>query len=299
MPGAFLRFEENIQSLFKTSASEAGENGKPNFFLSGYQGEDKYHTAGNFMSYGYDFRSKYRGWMMGTRWPMITDTQQTAALSLGINKGTLSLTPSAQDGVSNGHFETWGLNGLLNWHQLNGLMLDIPFGYSHFKGNISTDLRGEVASPKAKSWHIGMDIGWGYQYGAHRITPVVGMLYQNLDIKHFQDSDGAKVRYQMHPAPQFSTGVKYGYQYANLLNIGSELRLIHRAHKNNDVIIGDETEEAYFASGQGGDSMQLKGHAGFQLSPNIELTSQLQYQKRLRKEGVDDWSILGGVNVTF
>ncbi|WP_034945743.1 S6 family peptidase [Erwinia oleae] len=295
MPTAFLRVDEEINSLFN-DAAKADDAG---FFLSGYRGGDRYHSAGSFNNYGYDFSSHYSGWLMGSRWQTYAGEQQKLAFSAGVSKGSLSLTPNARDGNSKATFNTLSLNTQLTWQHNNGLMLNVPLGYSRFKGNVTTDLRGGVASPTAQIWHAGAEIGRRMQQGRHRFTPVAGLLWQHLAIDRFRDKDAAQVSYKIAHNPIYSAGMEYTFDYENQLNVGSEIHLLHRPGKANQAVIGDGLQHARFDSGRGGDSAQFKTHLAYQLHPNVALNGQLQYQKRLQKEGMDDWGIHSGIKVSF
>ncbi|QHM69821.1 S6 family peptidase [Mixta intestinalis] len=299
MPTAFLRYAENIQSLMSSSVAASASG----FFLSGYKGNDDYHSPGSFSNYGYDFDSRYHGWLMGGRWQIIDDSQQSATFSLGVAKGQLKLTPRARDGSSQGQFDTLSLNGLLSWENEKGFNLSLPLGYHRYHGSVSTTLRGKVASPRANGWHLGLEAGKTWLAGSHQLTPLAGIRYQRLSLDTFTDNDDALVSWKMHSMPQFFTGMKYQYQldFAQYgqLRLGSDLRLIHRPGHANETIISDGVQPAVFASGQGGDSLQISTDIGLRLKENLEVTSKLQHQRRLSKEGMEDWGIIGGVNVTF
>lgn len=286
-----------MQSLFTASAKESGSW----FFLTGYGGKGSYHTANDFTHYGYNYDSKYNGWMMGARWEAIANEQQKLAMKIGVSKGTLSLTPQARDGVSNGKFDTWNINSVLSWQHANGLTLDLPLGYSHFNGDVFSEMRGRVASPSAKIWHVGIEGSKAWRFNRHQIAPIAGIAWQHLKIDSFQDSDNARVSYKMHREPRYFGGVKYEYSpdLNGPLRIGGEFRLVHRPGKANQTIVGDGVHNASFDSGQGGNSSQFKAHAAVTLAKNVELSSQLQYQRRLQQEGMDDYGITGSVKVMF
>lgn len=295
---AFLSFEENMLSLFKTHERD----GSP-FFVSGYKGSDRYHTAEDFRHYGYNFHSQYSGWMMGTRRTLVNTAQQIATLGLGVAWGELSMQPQARDGVSSSRFDTLNLSSLLTWQHGNGIRLSAPLGYTHFRGEVSTAMRGHVASPTAYSWHAGLEAEKNWQVGNHRFGPVAGLLYQHLHIHRLQDSDNASVTWQMQRTPLYSLGAAWRYQgYPSLvkqLNLGGSLRYIQRASHANQTRIGHGADGAAFRSGQGGNSLQLAAEMALKVTNNVKLTTQLQHQRRTEKEGINDWGMTGGMTVTF
>ncbi|ORM74207.1 hypothetical protein HA48_05675 [Pantoea wallisii] len=295
LPAALNSMTENLRSLFISSAQQAGRDGRPDLFVSRYTGDDRYHSAGGFMDYGYDFHSRYRGWTLGTRWPV----SQQFAVSGAVHKGTLNMKPDARDGISQSHINTLTVNAMLNWQQPAGLQLAVPMGISHYRGSVSTDLRGKVADINGKAGEIGVDSGWRWQLGSHALTPVAGINAQWLSIKDFTDSDGARVSYSTRPAMQLSAGIKYDFTPLNALKLGSEARYVQRDATRHHVAIGDGEQASYFTTGRSGNSVQLSGYAGWQMLDNVELNTQVQGQQRLTHEGISDWNLQAGVKISF
>jgi len=295
LPAALNSMTENLRSLFISSAQQAGSDGRPDLFVSRYTGDDRYHSAGGFMDYGYDFHSRYRGWTLGTRWPV----SQQFAVSGAVHKGTLNMKPDARDGISQSHINTLTVNAMLNWQQPAGLQLAVPMGISHYRGSVSTDLRGKVADINGKAGEIGVDSGWRWQLGSHALTPVAGINAQWLSIKDFTDSDGARVSYSTRPAMQLSAGIQYDFTPLNALKLGSEARYVQRDATRHRVAIGDGEQASYFTTGRSGNSVQLSGYAGWQMLDNVELNTQVQGQQRLTHEGISDWNLQAGVKISF
>ncbi|MEQ4531479.1 MAG: hypothetical protein ABN478_09290 [Mixta sp.] len=75
--------------------------------------------------------------------------------------------------------------------------------------------------------------------------------------------------------------------------------LLIASQRQKQTLIGDGIQQAAFRAGQGGDSVQLTADVGLNLTDNLKLTGQLQYQRRVRREGIDDWGINGGMEFTF
>ncbi|WP_333617607.1 autotransporter outer membrane beta-barrel domain-containing protein, partial [Mixta calida] len=298
LPTAFLSFEENLLSLFKAQARDDSS-----FFAFCYKGSDRYHTRENFQRYGYNFHSQYHGWMLGTQRTLLDREQQRANLSVGVAWGKLSMVPQARDGVSNSQFDTLSLFSQLTWQHDSGLTLSAPFGYTHFRGKVNTDMRGRVASPTASSWHLGLDAEKTWQLGNHRVGPVAGLLYQHLQINSLRDSDNANVSWQMQRTPLYSLGAAWRYQCERCptqqASLGGSLRYVHRSSHTNKTRVGDSTNHATFNSGKGGNGIQLAADMALNVADNVKLTGQLQHQRRTEKEGINDWGITGGIKVTF
>ncbi len=293
LPAAFRHFSDSLQDMFSDSVRAPGQG----LFIYGYHSEDRYHSAGGFSDYGYDFTGKSNGWMLGSRWQLAANDQKFS-VALAVSKGSLSVKPSAADGISRSSFDTLGVHSLLRWLHPEGWWLETPVSYTRFRGNVSTDLRGQVASPKAGSWLAGLDVGKRWQFGVHSISPLFGVRWQQQNIQAFTDEDQAQVRYRMQNTPDISTGAGYRLDLG-ALTVGADIRITHRPGDAPQLIINDGQTAARFSAGRGGDSMQLKTDASLYLTPQTRLTTRLQYQKRLEKEGIDDWNILGGLEVSF
>lgn len=64
-------------------------------------------------------------------------------------------------------------------------------------------------------------------------------------------------------------------------------------------MISDGINSSHFSAGRGGSSLQLNSDASYALTPDVRLTSRMQYQKRLKKEGIDDWNVVSGLEISF
>ncbi|GAA0470692.1 S6 family peptidase [Tatumella punctata] len=294
LPSALGNFSSAIQEMLSDSVRVQDRA----IFAYGYHSEERYHTAGDFARYGYNFTSKSNGWMLGGRWQLAVSPWQQITVGAGVSKGSLSVKPSAADGDSRTAFDTLSINSLLRWQHRAGWWLEMPAGYTRFSGTVHTGLRGGVASPKAGSWTAGLDAGKRWQSATQSITPLLGIRWQYLNIRPFSDEDQAQVRYRIQRNPDFSAGAGYRLDLGNL-TAGVDLRLIHRPGGGSQAIISDGLTSSSFSAGRGGDSVQLKTRAALRLTENTTLTTGMQYQTRLQKEGIDDWNILSGLEVSF
>ena len=294
LPGAFSRLSEDLQQMFSDSVRDP----RSAFFVYGYHSNERYHSAGNFTNYGYDSTAKSNGWMMGSRWSSPEAREQQLTFGLAVSKGSLSVKPSAADGDSRSSADTLSINTLLRWQNDNGWQLEIPLAYTRFRSHVSTGLRGDVATPVASSWLTGIEAGKGWQYGHHRLTPQLGMHWQQLRIRSFTDEDNARVSYEMQHTPDFRVGVNYRMTLGRV-SLGADARVILRPGAARQVVISDGQTQSLFSAGRGGNSLQLNTDAAISITDNLRMTTRVQYQKRLEREGIDDWNILSGMEFTF
>lgn len=292
LPGTLFSVSDNLQVSFIQHAQLAGKDDRPNLFISGYQVQEHYQGK----TPRENSESRYRGWQMGARWTLTGNEQRQLALSLGINKGELTLVPKTEDGRSSSRFDTQGVNAMLSWQQPAGLQLAVPLGVNHYRGRISTDKSGEVAQMQAIGGNIGLDGGWRWSHGAHAFTPVAGVMAQWLNIDDIRDQDGVHARYQQQTQRQLSGGFKYDFMPTDMLALGMEVRYVDRANSAGSVNLGNEGE---FSTARSGNSLRYSGYIDWQLTENLSLNSQLKKQQRLGHEGVSNWQAQLGVQIAF
>ncbi|MBT0725082.1 autotransporter domain-containing protein [Rosenbergiella sp. S61] len=299
LPAMMLNFNRTLTGLIADTVNDSHSH----FFITGYEGGDHFHAKGGFSDYGYNFTSKYQGWLMGGRWHSDPDSRQRVSASIVAHRGNLSMKPQAVDGLSRSYFSTQGITGLASWQDEQGWQLTTQLGYTRIKGAVTTDLRGNVASPHATLIHAGVELGKAWEWENQRLIPLLAVEYQHLAIKAFTDSDGAKVSYAPHNAPDVRPTLRYQWQ----LNTHSypkvafthELGWRLTTRKNAQTTIRGGGDESTFTSGRGGDHLLMKSGADLQLTKHITLTTQAQYQQRLQREGVNDWAVTGGMKITF
>lgn len=292
LPGTLFSVGEHLQNVFIQDARLAGKDGRPNLFVSGYQVQEHYQGR----TQREKSESRYYGWQLGAKWRLAGDEQAHLSLSLGINKGQLTLVPQAEDGRSSSRFDTQGINAMLSWQQPAGLQLAVPLGVSQYRGRISTDKSGEVALMQAIGGNIGLDGGWRWSHGSHAFTPVAGMNAQWLNIDDIHDEDGLHASYQQQKQLQFSSGIQYDFAPIDSLRLGMEVRYVERANGAGSVKVSREGD---FNTARSGNSLRYSGYMDWQLTDNVSLNSQLKKQQRLGHEGISNWQAQLGVQIAF
>ena len=302
LPSALFRAEEQLAMLFKESALDSAKEGHSRFFLFGYRGDDNYRSANSFMQYGYNYKSQYKGWMMGTTLAAWHNDRQSLSLSAAWSKGDLSFKPSAADGVSQGNVDTNALNMMLSWHY-EDYYLNLLSGYGWSKGTISTQLRGTAASPNVKQFFGEAEVGKYIQSGAHRFRPYTGYRQQQMRVANFTDIDRAQVSYQQQRREAWIGGLAYDYTLPagklGTLRLGTDVNLALRPNNQGKVVIGNGQSSNDFRTGNGGNSLNIKTEGRLEINKDIALTTQVRHQRKLQQEGANDWLFAGGVNISF
>ncbi len=302
LPSAMFRVEEQRTSLFKESALDAAREGNVGVFLFGYRGDETYQSGNDFIRYGYNYKSRYKGWMMGASLASWQNERQSLHFSGAWSKGDMSFTPSAADGYSQGNFHSNALNLMLSWHYDN-YFLNLLSGYGWSKGNISTHLRGKVASPRVKQMLGEIEGGKAFDLGAHQVRPYAGYRHQQMQVRRFTDVDNAQVSYQQQRRKAWVTGLAYDYTLPigalGTLRLGSDVSLATRPSGQGKVTVGDDRQSNAFHTGNGGNSLNIKTQGRLAINKAIALTTQVRHQRKLQQEGANDWLFAGGVDISF
>lgn len=302
LPSAMFRVEEQRTSLFKESALDAAREGNSGFFLFGYRGDEKYQSGNDFIQYGYNYKSRYKGWMMGANFASWQNERQSLHFSGAWSKGDITFTPSAADGYSQGNFHSNALNLMLSW-QYDNYYLNLLSGYGWSKGDISTDLRGKVASPRVKQIFGEIEGGKSFDFGAHQLRPYAGYRHQQMRINSFTDVDNAQVSYQQQRREAWIAGLAYDYTLPIItlgkLRLGSDISLATRPSGRGKVTIGDGQQNNAFQTANAGSSLNIKTQGRLEINKDIALTTQVRHQRKLQQEGANDWLFAGGVNISF
>jgi len=151
------------------------------------------------------------------------------------------------------------ITGLTRWQNEQGWQLTTQLGYTRIKGAVTTDLRGNVASPHTTLIYAGVELGKVWQGENQRLIPLLAVDYQHLSIKHFTDSDGTKVSYAVHNAPDIRHTLRYQWQ-ANTHSTPQVLFTYELAwrittRKNAQTTISGDGGKTIFHSGRGGDHL--------------------------------------------
>ncbi|MGV8924412.1 MAG: hypothetical protein ACOH2G_01850, partial [Ewingella sp.] len=302
LPSALFRAEEQRTMLFKESALDASLEGHSSFFLFGYRGEENYQSGNDFMQYGYNYKSRYKGWMMGANLASWQDDVQSLSVSGAFSKGDTTFTPYAVDGDSQGSFNSNAVNLMVSWHY-EDYYLNLLSGYGWSKGDITTNLRGKVASPNVKQTFAEIEGGKNLHFGAHRLRPYAGYRHQQMHVKSFTDVDDTRINYQQQRREAWVGGLAYDYTLPvnrlGTLRLGTDVNLAMRPSGQGKVTIGDDQQSDTFRTGNGGDNLNIKTEAKLELSENIALTTQIRHQRKLQQEGANDWLFAGGINLHF
>jgi outer membrane autotransporter protein len=266
-------------------------------------GNAKYKSDLGFKQYGYDFDQQTHALQVGGSILGWSGDNSSIRAGWALDKGTTRVTPKAADGSSRAKYDANGVSAWLTWQQDNGFYVDAIVGGQRYKGTVSTDLRGaDVAKVKANGWTASVETGYPITLGkGWAIEPQAQLKRQSLSFREINDADGLTTRI----AP---TGQTIGRLGARLTKSDDAK---FAPYLRADVIrtIGGRakvtsTSEAWnmqetFAGGRVGTSWRAGAGATSQLTKNLSLYGEADYQKGTGNSGFRGWAGTMGVRYNF
>ena len=149
-----------------------------------------------FQRYAVDYTRSDRGLQVAGDLPAWSSGTTTMRAGLGFSTGSTRIAPRSIDGVSSaradarGVVATYVLNTEAGWHA------NASYGYTHYRIDVNTPLRGEVLG-RFRANANEASIGGGFRWDpVKRLTlePMASLLWQRLRFVSAQDRDGLLVR---------------------------------------------------------------------------------------------------------
>ncbi|MGY4565539.1 hypothetical protein ACVWZ0_002945 [Erwinia sp. TECH1] len=78
-----------------------------------------------------------------------------------------------------------------------------------------------------------------------------------------------------------------------------DMHWLHRPAGQGKVTVSDGHNRDAFRTGNGGDALAVQAEARLAVTDNVTFSTRLNHQRRLQREGANDWLLAGGVTVNF
>ncbi|WP_144754202.1 MULTISPECIES: autotransporter family protein [Bartonella] len=286
----------------RTTAFDTKDHKNRGIFLSTYGNKmtlSSHHTP---LQYGYGADLQYTALQAGMTLATLEDQNVITNFGLLGTYGKLAFTPKDMKGADKTTLDKWSLAAYGNLNHDNGIYINALFSYGMLKGNIKTALRGDAAELNNKN-----TLGASATIGQRLVTSAPGLvfepqaqfIYQHLMLGTLKDVDNLEV--------------KFGNPHQWLVRVGGRLtqtmlpaakdRVVSFYGKvnvmkafadNNTVQIGDT-----FHLDTMGTSLEGGLGVNAQLSKNIALHADVNYQHKLQKAGVSGVNVSGGMRYRF
>ncbi|WP_375649760.1 autotransporter outer membrane beta-barrel domain-containing protein [Bartonella sp. OT172YNZD] len=275
---------------------------KKGVFLSTYGNKVTLSSSRSPLEYGYGADVRYAAIQAGMTLATLENQNMTANLGLLGTYGKLAFTPKDMEGSDESILDKWSFTAYGNLHHDNGLYVNALFSYSIFNGHITTALIGNTTElNNTDTLNISATVGQKLATGVEGVSfeSQVQLIYQHIAFGTLSDIDG------------FQVNIKTPHQW--LVRIGGHLtktmlsiekdRVLSFYGKLNVIKAFGETRTIDVIESFHIDSMgsSLEGGLGInvQLSKNIALHADVNYQHKLQKAGISGINFSGGMRYRF
>ncbi|PIT68985.1 autotransporter outer membrane beta-barrel domain-containing protein [Bartonella tribocorum] len=275
---------------------------KRGIFLSTYGNKVTLSSNRSPLEYGYGADVRYAALQTGMTLATLEKQNITANFGLLGTYGKIAFTPKDMEGSDKSIVDKWSFTAYGNLHHDNGLYVNALFSYGIFNGHITTALIGNTAELKnTDTLNISATVGQKLATSVEGLAfePQAQLIYQHIAFGTLSDIDG------------FQVDIKSPHQW--LVRIGGRLTKTMLPVENDRVlsVYGKLNVIKAFAEKGTIDIVEsfhldsigssLEGGLGInaQLSKNIALHADVNYQHKLQKAGFSGINFSGGMRYRF
>ncbi|WP_273719008.1 MULTISPECIES: autotransporter outer membrane beta-barrel domain-containing protein [Bartonella] len=275
---------------------------KKGIFLSTYGNKVTLSSSRSPLEYGYGADVCYAALQAGMALATLENQSLTANFGLLGTYGKLAFTPKDMEGSDKSILDKWSFTVYGNLHHDNGLYVNASLSYGILNGHITTALIGNTAElNNTDILNISATVGQKLATGVEGLSfePQAQLIYQHIAFGTLSDID------------DFQVNIKTPHQW--LVHIGGRLTKTILPIENDRVLSFYGKLNVIKAFGEKStidiiepfrlDSMgsSLEGGLGInaQLSKNIALHADVNYQHRLQKAGFSGINFSGGMRYRF
>lgn len=161
-----------------------------------FGGNAMYRSDLPFQGYAVDYTRSDRGLQVAGDLLAWSSGATTMRAGLGLSTGSMRVAPRAIDGVSRAKADARGVAATYVLNTGGGWHANVSYGYTHYRIDVNTPLRGEVLGRFRANAHEA-SVGGGFRWDpVERFTlePAASLLWQRLRFVSATDRDGLLVR---------------------------------------------------------------------------------------------------------
>lgn len=261
---------------------------KQGFYVLQQYDKRRYESDLSFSNYGYDFDSKQHSTLFGGYIPLTAQTE----LHGGIGFSRQKVTPKAADGVSETRYKTTSLLFALQ-HKWDNWRLSGGVGVHFHRGDVSA----AGASGKIKGTQYQVDTELGYQIGDEqfRITPTVGLSYQQLHV-NIDDRSMSSLSIEQDKRRVLTPSLG-AYAEWNQARFQWKLGAFyeHNQDSGKDLYVGAER----FLTGKLGNAVVVKASGDIALTPQLSFGVQLNHRHGVSNAKLKQTEVAGKLEYRF
>ncbi|WP_455479134.1 autotransporter outer membrane beta-barrel domain-containing protein [Bartonella sp. B23] len=294
--------QNTLLDTMQTKSLETKNNKNKGIFLSTYGNKITLSSSRSPLQYGYGADIHYAALQAGVMLAALEDKNITTNFGLLGTYGKLAFTPKNMEGADKSTLDKWSLAAYGSVHHNSGIYVNALFSYGALKGNITTAPRGNTAKlDGTNTFSASTTIGQKLTTHAKGLIfePQMQFMYQRLMFDTLSDIDGFDV--DMNTPHQWLVRVG-GRLTQNVsttkeggaVSLYGKLNVVRVFGDNGTIRIGDT-----FHLDSAEDSIEGGVGVNAQLSQNIILHADVNYQQKLQKAGVSGMYLSGGVRYRF
>ncbi|WP_455465760.1 autotransporter family protein [Bartonella sp. B39] len=294
--------QNTLLDTMQTKALETKGNKNKGIFLSTYGNKVTLSSSRSPLQYGYGADIHYGALQAGVILAALEDQNITTNLGLLGTYGKLAFTPKDMEGADKSTLDKWSLAAYGSIRHNSGIYVNALFSYGALKGNITTAPRGNTAKLyDTNTFSASTTIGQKLTTSAKGLIfePQVQLIYQRLMLGTFSDIDGFDANMGTPHQWLVRVGGRLTQNISTMkegsaVSLYGKLNVIRAFGDNGTIKIGDT-----FHLDSMGDSVEGGLGVNAQLSQNIVLHADVNYQQKLQKSGVSGMYISGGMRCRF
>ncbi|WP_208434141.1 autotransporter outer membrane beta-barrel domain-containing protein [Bartonella taylorii] len=292
-----------LLSSMRTYALGKNKEKKTGFFLYTYGNTGTLSSESSPRKYGYSGADiRYAALQGGIALPALKGKNITTHLGLVGTYGQISFTPKDMQDAGKSTLDKWSLTAYGSIQHDNGFYIDTLLSYGIIKGDITNAIIGKTAEFKnAKMLSISTIVGKQFATGMEALTfePQIQLAYQHLTFDTLSDADGFKV--DMNNPHQYL--IRVGGRLTKTVVTIQKGRFISFYGKVNAIKTFGDDKAIHIDKNYQLDTMgtAIEGGLGInaQLSQNISLYGDVNYQQKLQKTGISGANFSGGIRYQF
>ncbi|USP03072.1 autotransporter outer membrane beta-barrel domain-containing protein [Bartonella taylorii] len=292
-----------LLSSMRTSALGKNKEKKTGFFLYTYGSTGTLSSESSPRKYGYSGADiRYAALQGSIALPALKGKNITTHLGLVGTYGQISFTPKDMQDAGKSTLDKWSLTAYGSIQHDNGFYIDTLLSYGIIKGDITNAIIGKTAEFKnAKMLSISTIVGKQFATGMEALTfePQIQLAYQHLTFDTLSDADGFKV--DMNNPHQYL--IRVGGRLTKTVVTTQKGRFISFYGKVNAIKTFGDDKAIHIDKNYQLDTMgtAIEGGLGInaQLSQNISLYGDVNYQQKLQKTGISGANFSGGIRYQF
>jgi outer membrane autotransporter protein len=268
-----------------------------------FGGHATYRSDLSFQRYAADYTRSDRGLQVAGDLLAWSSGATTMRAGLGLSTGSTRIAPRAIDGVSHAKADARGVAATYVLNTEGGWHANVAYGYTHYRIDVNTPLRGEVLE-RLRANANEASIGGGFRWDPvehFALEPAASLLWQRLRFVSAQDRDGLMVRPGAPERMTLRAGARASMRFeprGDVLTAWSpylDTRYVVTCGSGESI----DVSGVRLATGKAGRAAELAAGASLQFRADLTAYIDVTARSRLGRGGESGMSARAGVVYSF